>query len=78
MIESAIQSDNRQPMDINHLIGMRQKAFEQGISVMQALEETSGYSPDELTCSTVVMERDKGVENIGKFYNPSERDNCTS
>ncbi|HQV88447.1 MAG: type II/IV secretion system protein [Nitrosomonas sp.] len=36
-------------MDINHLIGMRQKAFEQGISVMQALEETSGYSPDELT-----------------------------
>ncbi len=49
MIESAIQSDNRQPMDINHLIGMRQKAFEQGISVMQALEETSGYSPDELT-----------------------------
>jgi general secretion pathway protein E len=49
LIESAIQSDNRQPMDINHLIGMRQKAFEQGISVMQALEETSGYSPDELT-----------------------------
>ncbi len=49
MIETAALSENKQPIDINHLTDARQKAFSQGVSVMQVLEDTSGYTPDELT-----------------------------
>ncbi|WP_348225777.1 GspE/PulE family protein [Nitrosomonas sp. Is79A3] len=35
-------------MDINRLADVRRRAFEQGISVIQILEETGGYTPDEL------------------------------
>lgn len=48
MIEALIQSGNKQPIDINRLADVRRKAFEQGISVIQILEETGGYTPDEL------------------------------
>ena len=49
MIETALSPESKQPIDINHLAGARQKASDQGISVIQVLEETSGYTPDELT-----------------------------
>lgn len=49
MIETATQSENKQTIDINRLASARQKAIEQGISVIQLLEETSGYTPVELT-----------------------------
>ncbi len=49
MIETTLPSENKQPIDINHLIGARQKALSQGVSVIQALEESSNYTPDELT-----------------------------
>ncbi len=48
MIEASIQSENKQAIDINRLADIRRKAFEQGISVIQILEETGGYTPDEL------------------------------
>ncbi len=48
MIEASIQSGNKQPIDINRLADIRRRAFEQGISVIQILEETGGYTPDEL------------------------------
>lgn len=48
MIEASIQSENKQAIDINRLADVRRKAFEQGISVIQILEETGGYTPDEL------------------------------
>ena len=48
MIETALSSENKQPIDINHLADARQKASNQGVSVIQMLEETSGYTPDEL------------------------------
>ncbi len=48
MIETSIPSGNKQPIDINHLADVRRRAFEQGISVIQILEETGGYTPDEL------------------------------
>lgn len=48
MIETALSSENKQPIDINHLADARQKALNQGASVIQVLEETSGYTPDEL------------------------------
>ena len=35
-------------MDIGHLAAARQKAFEQGVSVIQILEEKGVYTPDEL------------------------------
>ncbi|TXI20737.1 MAG: type II/IV secretion system protein, partial [Nitrosomonas sp.] len=49
MIESAIPSENKKPIDVNHLAEARQKAVNQGVSVMQVLQDTGGYSPDELT-----------------------------
>jgi general secretion pathway protein E len=49
LIESAALPENKQPIDINHLIDARQKAASQGVSVIQVLEDTSGYAPDELT-----------------------------
>ena len=49
MIETAPQSGNKSPIDISRLADARQKALEQGISVIQVLEETSGYTPGELT-----------------------------
>lgn len=48
MIEASIQSENKQAIDINRLADIRRKALEQGISVIQILEETGGYTPDEL------------------------------
>jgi len=48
LIEASIQSENKQAIDINRLADVRRKAFEQGISVIQILEETGGYTPDEL------------------------------
>ncbi len=48
MIETATQSENKQSIDINRLASARQKAIEQGISVIQLLEETSGYTSAEL------------------------------
>ncbi|WP_394807785.1 GspE/PulE family protein [Nitrosomonas sp.] len=48
MIDASIQSGNKQPIDINRLADIRRRAFEQGISVIQILEETGGYTPDEL------------------------------
>ncbi|AEJ02993.1 type II secretion system protein E [Nitrosomonas sp. Is79A3] len=48
MIEASIPSGNKQPIDINRLADVRRRAFEQGISVIQILEETGGYTPDEL------------------------------
>lgn len=48
MIEASIHSGNKQPIDINRLADIRRRAFEQGISVIQILEETGGYTPDEL------------------------------
>ena len=48
MIEASIQSENKQAIDINRLADIRRRAFEQGISVIQILEETGGYTPDEL------------------------------
>lgn len=49
MIETAPQSENKSPIDINRLAEIRQKAIEQGVSVIQILEETSGFTPAELT-----------------------------
>ncbi len=49
MIEAAIPSESKQPIDINHLADARQKASSQGVSVLQVLEDTSGYTPNELT-----------------------------
>jgi len=48
LIEASIQSGNKQAIDLNRLADVRRKAFEQGISVIQILEETGGYTPDEL------------------------------
>ena len=48
MIEASIQSGNSQPIDLRRLADVRRRAFEQGISVIQILEETGGYTPDEL------------------------------
>lgn len=48
MIEASIPSGNNQPIDLNRLADVRRRAFEQGISVIQILEETGGYTPDEL------------------------------
>lgn len=48
MTGTPVKSENKQPIDINHLAGAHQKAFEQGISVIQVLEETSDYTPNEL------------------------------
>ena len=48
MIEASIQSGNKQPIDLSRLADVRRRAFEQGISVIQILEETGGYTPDEL------------------------------
>jgi len=48
LIEASIQSGNKQPIDINRLADIQRKAFEQGISVIQILEDTGGYTPDEL------------------------------
>lgn len=48
MIEASIQPENKQPIDINRLADIQRKAFEQGISVIQILEDTGGYTPDEL------------------------------
>ncbi len=48
MIETSTPSGNKQPIDINRLADVRRRAFEQGISVIQILEETGGYTPDEL------------------------------
>ncbi|MDO9310386.1 MAG: GspE/PulE family protein [Nitrosomonas sp.] len=47
-METSIPSGNKQPIDINRLADVRRRAFEQGISVIQILEETGGYTPDEL------------------------------
>ena len=49
MIETSVQSENKSPIDINRLAEIRQKAIEQGVSVIQILEETSGFTPTELT-----------------------------
>ena len=48
MIEASIQSGNKQPIDLSRLADVRRRAFEQGISVIQILDETGGYTPDEL------------------------------
>ncbi|MDO9469313.1 MAG: GspE/PulE family protein [Nitrosomonas sp.] len=48
MIEASIQSGNKQPIDLSRLAEVRRRAFEQGISVIQILDETGGYTPDEL------------------------------
>jgi general secretion pathway protein E len=48
LIETSTPSGNKQPIDINRLADVRRRAFEQGISVIQILEETGGYTPDEL------------------------------
>lgn len=47
-MEAAMQSESKPPMDIGHLAAARQKAFEQGVSVIQILEEKGAYTPDEL------------------------------
>jgi len=48
LIEASIQSGNKQPIDLSRLADVRRRAFEQGISVIQILDETGGYTPDEL------------------------------
>jgi general secretion pathway protein E len=48
LIGASIQSGNKQPIDLSRLADVRRRAFEQGISVIQILDETGGYTPDEL------------------------------
>ncbi len=47
-MDAAVHSESKPPMDIGHLAAARQKAFEQGVSVIQILEESGAYTPDEL------------------------------
>ena len=47
-MDAAVHSESKPPMDIGHLAAARQKAFEQGVSVIQILEESGVYTPDEL------------------------------
>lgn len=47
-MDTVVQSESKPPMDIGHLAAARQKAFEQGVSVIQILEEKGVYTPDEL------------------------------
>lgn len=47
-MDAAVHSESKPPMDISHLAAARQKAFEQSVSVIQILEESGVYTPDEL------------------------------
>ncbi len=48
-METTHISENKPPINLNDLIGARKRALSQGISVIQALEDAGGYTPDELT-----------------------------
>ncbi|MBS0424051.1 MAG: type II/IV secretion system protein [Proteobacteria bacterium] len=47
-MDAGVHSESKPAMDIGHLAAARQKAFEQGISVIRILEEKGVYTPDEL------------------------------
>ena len=49
MIETTLTSEQKPPINLNDLIGARQRALSQGVSVIQALEDSGSYTPDELT-----------------------------
>lgn len=48
MTEAALQTEVRQPMDINRLADIQKKALKQNVSVIQILEESGEYTPGEL------------------------------
>ena len=48
MIDINSETTEKQPFDIGYLADARKRAFEQGVSVMQVLED-SGFTPDQLT-----------------------------
>lgn len=48
-METTHISEKKPPINLNDLIGARKRALSQGISVIQALEDAGGYTPDELT-----------------------------
>lgn len=48
MTETTTQAPVTQPIEINQLGKIRQEALSQGVSVIQILEETYGYSPETL------------------------------
>lgn len=49
MIETNQISENKPPINLKDLIGARQRALSQGVSVIQALEDSGNHTPDELT-----------------------------